>query len=98
MKLLVLGAVAIIMLAVLGSATDLKDSNDCWRWKDEVRERAREAREGAREARRAAREQAREIHNAQRQEEHALHEAVHESSARLREEIRNEIREWGYTY
>ncbi len=98
MKLVILGVLAIVMLAVVGGAAGMRDSNDCWRWKDEVRERAREAREGAREARRAAREQAREIRNAQRQEEHSLHEAAHESSARLREKIRSEIRDWGYAF
>jgi hypothetical protein len=98
MKLLILGVLAIVMLAVVGGAAGTRDSNSYWRWKDEVRERAREARERAREARNAAREQAREIRNAQRQEEHALHEAAHESAARLREKIRREIRDWGYTY
>jgi biopolymer transport protein ExbB/TolQ len=94
MKLLLLGVIAIVLLAVASGGACFRDSDGFWRWRDEVRERAFEAREAAREARQAAREQAQEFRDAQREAWRARRDAARERRDRMREEIRD----WRYTY
>jgi len=94
MKLLILGVVAIVMVAVTSGAACFSDSDGFWRWRADVREQAREARESAREARQAMREQAREMRYAQRDQWRAQREAFREQRDRMREQIRD----WRYTY
>jgi hypothetical protein len=94
MKLLILGVIAIVMLAVASGAACFRDSDAFWQWRNEARERAFEARESARQARELAREQARELRDAQREALRAQREATRQ----WREQIREQVRDWRYTY
>jgi hypothetical protein len=91
MKLLILGVVAIVMLAVGSGAACLSDSDGFWRWRDEARERAIEARH-------LARERAREFRNQQREEMRALRERRDRIREEIRDEMRDARRDWRYTY
>jgi biopolymer transport protein ExbB/TolQ len=101
MKLLILGVVAIVMVAVASGAGCFRDSDGVARWRYEVRESAREARDQAREARQVAREQALEFRDVQREALRAQREAIREQRERIREQvrqIRENMRDWRYTY
>ena len=90
MKLLILGLLAIALLAA-GSRRDW----DCsLRWQSEARERAIEARREARERAREFRAAQKEEWRAQREELRAWRDAAREE----RDRIRHEIRDWRYTY
>jgi len=92
MKLLILGVLAVALLAAASS-------QDCfWQWRGEARERAIEAREQAR----VAREQAREFRRRERDEMRVWHEQIREERDRIRQEIRDNLRDlhqdWRTTY
>jgi uncharacterized protein HemX len=96
MKLLILGLLAMVVLAA-GS------SRNCfWQWRTEARERAIEARQEARERAREFREAQREELRAHRDQLRAFRENMREESQRLRNEIRENMRDfqrdWGHTY
>jgi hypothetical protein len=92
MKLLILGLLAIVLLAS-GSR------RDCfWRWHTEARLRAMDARERTIEAREEARAHARQFREERREEMRAWRAAAREQRERIRAEIRKDIRDWRYTY
>ena len=103
MKLLILGLLAVALFAA-GS------SRDCfWQWSSEARQKAIEARERVIEARQEARERAREFRaeqrdawRARRDAWRAQRDAAREQRDRIRDQIRRQIREdlrdWRYTY
>jgi biopolymer transport protein ExbB/TolQ len=101
MKLLILGVIAIVMLAVSSGAACTWDSDGYRQWRAEARARALEVGESAREAREAAREQAREFRDAQREAWRAQRDIARERD-RIREQIRDQMRDfrrdWRYTY
>jgi uncharacterized protein (DUF3084 family) len=86
MKLLILGVVALVILA-FGGVTCIADSDSSWRWRQEARQQVMEAREKAREVRQEARE-ARQL----------AREHAREERNRIREQIRDLRRDWRYTY
>lgn len=99
MKLLILGLLAVALLAAASS-------RDCFdQWRSEAHERAREAREEARAAReqaREAREQVRELQNTQREQLRAMRDEIRAERDRIRREVREDLRDlhqdWSYTY
>jgi vacuolar-type H+-ATPase subunit H len=92
MKLLILGLLAVVVLAA-GS------NRDCFRqWRTEARERSIEARQEARLAREEARERAREFREGQREQMRAWREAAREQRDRIRDEIHHDLRDWRYNY
>jgi hypothetical protein len=97
MKLLILGVLAVALLATGSGREWLADSGCFWQWRAEARERAIEAREQAREAREAAREQARQF----REKLRAERDAARERRDQFREDIREQMRYFRrdhYTY
>jgi uncharacterized iron-regulated membrane protein len=93
MKLLILGVIALVMLA-FGGITCIADSDSSWRWSEE-REHARQAREQARQQVMEAREQARQAREQARQQimearEQARHarDFAREQAQEVREEVR----------
>jgi hypothetical protein len=68
MKLLILGLLALVMLAAGSSFTHLRDSDGYWCWRQEARARSREFREELRAQRRAAREERHRMREEIRQE------------------------------
>jgi len=92
MKLLILGLLAVLVLAA-GS------NRDCfWQWRTEARERSIEAREDARLAREEARDRAREFREQHREHMRAWREAARGQRDRIRYEIRHDLRDWRYNY
>ena len=94
MKLLILGVIAIVMLAVSSGVACMWDSDGYRQWRAE----ALEMRESAREAGDAAREQAREFRNAQHEAWRARRDFAREQRELVRERIREQMRDWRYTY
>jgi hypothetical protein len=98
MKLLILGVIAIVMLAVGSGAACIWDSDGYRQWRAEARARSLEMRESAREARETAREQAREFRDAQHEAWRAQRDFARERRERVQEQIREQMRSWRYTY
>ena len=98
MKLLILGVIAIVMLAVSSGAACMWDSDGYRQWRAEARARSVELRESAREAREAAREQAREFRDARHEAWRAQRDFAREQRELVQERIREQIRDWRYTY
>jgi biopolymer transport protein ExbB/TolQ len=98
MRLLILGVIAIVMLAVSSGVACIWDSDGYRQWRAETRARSLEMRESVREAREAAREQAREFRDSQHEAWRAQRDFAREQRERVREQIRDQMRSWRYTY